>query len=117
MPSDKPARRFRDIVENAEAAERYVEGLDARTFAADAKTRDAVERCLERIAEAAVKLGDLAAGFAPDQPWPRIRALGNRLRHEYDRVEAGQIWTIVVRDLPSLRAACEGALRELEAGG
>lgn len=85
----------------------------------DPKTRDAVERCLERISEAAAKLGDEAAELVPGQPWREIRALGNRLRHEYDRVRVDRLWVIIVDDLPSVRAGCEPGLAKLErdAGG
>jgi uncharacterized protein with HEPN domain len=82
LPSEKPVRRLEDIIENARAIQRYTAGLNGETFARDDKTYDAVERCLERISEAAFKLGDLASVLMPDQPWQEIRALGNRLRHE-----------------------------------
>ena len=81
---------------------------------ADPKTRDAVERCLERISEAAAKLGDEAGELVPGQPWPEIRALGNRLRHEYDRIRVDRLWAIIVEDLPSLRSACKVGLAKLE---
>lgn len=81
---------------------------------ADPKTRDAVERCLERISEAAAKLGDEAGELVPGQPWPEIRALGNRLRHEYDRIRVDRLWAIIVEDLPSLRLACKVGLAKLE---
>ena len=113
MPSSKPARRFEDILENARAIERYTEGMDLRGFVADAKTRDAVERCLERMSEAAAKLGEAAPELAPEQPWQQIRSLGNRIRHEYDRLRAERLWEIVKDDLPSLREACELALEKL----
>ncbi len=113
MPSSKPARRFEDILENARAIERYTEGMDLRGFVADAKTRDAVERCLERMSEAAAKLGEAAPELAPEQPWQQIRSLGNRIRHEYDRLRVERLWEIVKDDLPSLRAACELALEKL----
>lgn len=77
------------------------------------KTYDAVERCLERISEAAAKLGDLAPALVPGQPWQEIRALGNRLRHEYDIIREDRLWDIVRLDLPLLCAACEDALRQL----
>lgn len=86
MPSDKPARRLEDIVENVQAILRYTAGMDETTFREDQKTYDAVERCLERISEAAAKLGDQAPVLVPGQPWQEIRALGNRLRHEYDAI-------------------------------
>jgi uncharacterized protein with HEPN domain len=82
LPSEKPARRLEDIIENARAIQRYTAGLNQETFGRDHKTYDAVERCLERISEAAFKLGDLASTLMPEKPWPEIRALGNRLRHE-----------------------------------
>jgi uncharacterized protein with HEPN domain len=50
----------------------------------------------------------------PDQPWPEIRALGNRLRHEYDAIREDRLWDIVQIDLPPLRAACEETLLRLK---
>lgn len=76
---------------------------------------DAVERCLERISEAASKLGDIAPSLVPNQPWPEIRALGNRLRHNYDEIGAHRIWAIIQKDLPGLIFACEAALKHDDA--
>ena len=61
--------------------------MDRQAFERDRKTRDAVERCLERICEAAHRSGPRASEFAPDQPWNDIRGMGNRLRHAYDRLD------------------------------
>jgi len=115
LPSEKPARRLEDIIENAQAIQRYVAGMDGAAFEKDQKTYDAVERCLERISEAAAKLGDLAASLVPGQPWKEIRALGNRLRHEYDAIREDRLWDIVQVDLPPLCAACEEALQRMRA--
>lgn len=113
MPSSNPARRFQDILDNIEAIERYTRGLDLAGLRADSKTCDAVERCLERISEAAAKLGPVALEYAPAQPWPQIKALGNRLRHDYDGLRLERLWEIVVRDLPSLETECRSALDKL----
>lgn len=114
MPSDKPARRLLDIIENAQAIARYTEGMDETTFEENALVSDAVERCLERISEAVTKLGDQAAAFLPNQPWREIRAFGNILRHEYDDIIKGRLWEIVQNDLPSLMKASTAALRRLQ---
>lgn len=114
MPSSKPERRFRDILDNIEAIRRYTDGMELSELRADSKTRDAVERCLERISEAAAKLGPAAAELAPGQPWPQIKALGNRLRHEYDGLRVDRLWEIVTRDLPSLDVDCRRALEGLQ---
>ena len=113
MPSSKPVRRFQDILDNIETIRRYTHGMGLSELRADSKTRDAVERCLERISEAAAKLGPAAAEFAPDQPWPQIKALGNRLRHDYDGLRLERLWEIVVRDLSSLESDCRSALEKL----
>lgn len=114
MPSSKPARRFADILENIEAIAQYTQGLDLERFTTDRKTRDAVERCLERISEASAKLGAAGPLLAPDQPWPQIKALGNQIRHAYDRLRGDVLWEIVTQDLPALRTACVQALQTLQ---
>lgn len=81
MPSENPAVRLQDIIENARAILGYTEGMSSEAFAENRMVYDAVERCLERISEAAAKLGEQAALIVPTVPWRDIRALGNRLRH------------------------------------
>ena len=68
MPSSRPAVRFLDILDNIRLINSYVEGMDRPAFDADSRTRDAVERCLERVSEAARRLGPLADKFAPGIP-------------------------------------------------
>lgn len=113
LPSNKLARRLSDIVENADLIASYIEGLDEKAFLADRKTQDAVERCLQRITEAAIKLGGRAEGLVPGYPWKDVRGLGNRLRHEYDAIDAVQIWRIARDELPLLAQSCAEALEGL----
>ena len=86
MPSSRPRTRFQDILFNVEAIRRYTKDHNKQTFLNDDLVVDAVERCLSRISEAAKKLGKRAESLAPDQPWSKIRGLGNLLRHEYDTI-------------------------------
>ena len=114
MPSSRPAVRFRDILDNIRLIESYLQGMDRAAFDVDSRTRDAVERCLERLSEAVAKLGPQAEQLAPGPPWPAVRAFGNVLRHAYDRLDPGRIWEIVTQDLPGLAATVEEALKRLE---
>jgi uncharacterized protein with HEPN domain len=84
---------------------------DQQAFTQDLKTANAAERCLERISEAARKLGDLAEGICPEVPWPKVRALGNLLRHEYDTVDMVRVWLMIEDDLPPLKASVQMALK------
>src|ERR1019366_2669538 len=90
--------------------------MDLEAFEEARKTYDAVERCLERISEGATKLGVQASELMPDQPWQKIRSLGNHLCHDYDDISQDRLWYIVQTNLPSLSAACEDALRRLREG-
>jgi uncharacterized protein with HEPN domain len=111
---DRRVALLNDIVENCERIARYVRGLDRVMFERDRRTYDAVERCLERICEAAVRLGDDAIALMPHQPWSEIRGTGNWLRHAYDKVDATMIWDTVERDLPGLAEAARTARDQLE---
>jgi len=102
-----------DILENIGHIERYITGIDRESFEKDRRTADAVERCLERICEAAFRLGDWARELMPQQPWLDIRGMGNRLRHAYDRIEVDVIWLTISDRLPSLKEDVTRALADL----
>ena len=115
MPSSDEAQRLRDIVENIDNALSYVGARSHAVFATDQMRVDAVERCIERMAEAMIKIGEAQmAQITPDIPLPALRQLGNILRHEYGEVDIRLIYTIVVERMPILRAACERALSALK---
>ena len=67
MPSKHdPADILADIIANAERIESYLAGVDRSAFANNGLVRDAIERCLERVCEAAYRLGDRGAELMPD---------------------------------------------------
>jgi uncharacterized protein with HEPN domain len=102
---------LQDIAENIDKIEAYLKGYDFDTFAADDKTIDAVERCLQRITEAVIKIGpERMAEISPRTPVDAVRGLGNRLRHDYDQLDLGTIWVTVRESLPDLREDCLNAL-------
>ncbi len=113
MPSKHFPQCLLDIVENAQKVTRYTEGLDEQSLLADEKTLDAVERCLQRISEAAVRLGEEEAErLVPVQPWQDIRGIGNHLRHGYDALDSGMIWE-AVEGCISLAEDCKKAFEQL----
>ena len=116
MPSrHDPAASLADILENLERIEGYVAGLDREGFGGDTLRRDVVERCLERICEAAFRLGEKATELVPSQPWGDIRGMGNWLHHAYDRIDLDVLWNTVRDRLPSLKVDVERALAGLKA--
>ena len=114
--------RANDIVTAVNRIRGYIRGYSQLDYFNDQKTQAAVERELERISEACVRIRALekAAHTAdsktlehrfPNVPWAQIRGLGNRLRHAYDRIEAKIIWRTVAEsnDLHDLKNALTSA--------
>jgi uncharacterized protein with HEPN domain len=116
MPSKDPAQRLEDIRANVARIRRHVEGMDEAAFLRDAKTQDAVERCIERIAEAARKLGDLFDADHPGLDLPALRQLGSVLRHDYDGVQPVLLWGFVRNRLGPLDAMARKELSRLTGG-
>lgn len=112
MPPRAWRSRLSDMVLAAERAVAYAEGLTYEQFAADPKTVDAVSYALVVIGEAANGLKDLGPELAPTIPWADIRAMRNRVAHEYFGVDVRVVWETVRGDLPSLLVALR-AVRDL----
>jgi uncharacterized protein with HEPN domain len=100
-----------DIVKNCDRIARHVEGLSAEAYLVDEKTVDAVERCLQRISEAAYRLDSYVDELYPEAPWKEARGIGNVLRHKYDTLSDDLIWASIEADLPRLR---KSALQEID---
>ena len=70
MSTEREALRLQDIIDNVDRIVSYVTGMEYATFAADGRTIDAVERCLQRLTEAAIKIGpERRHKYHPDPPW------------------------------------------------
>ena len=67
----------------------------------------AVERGLEIISEATRHIPDDYKAQAPEIPWRQIAAIGNLLRHEYQRADNSATWNIVTEHLPGLAQALD----------
>jgi uncharacterized protein with HEPN domain len=122
MPSDGARLWLGDIVENCERIARHVAGMTRASYGADEKTMDAVERCLERICEAAIRLkahervakqAPALERLYPDVDWDAVRGLGNVLRHRYDTIDDEQIWYAISEKLTPLANAARREIARL----
>ena len=91
----------------------FIGDMDFNAYEADLKTRSAVERQLQIVTEAAFRLGEDAEKLCPGVEWPEARGFGNRLRHEYDRIEDRKVWDTVHGNLLSLKIVVSAALQKL----
>jgi uncharacterized protein with HEPN domain len=105
--------RLTDILDNIAIVSTAVAGRDLADFTADPILRLAVERAIEIISEAVRHIPEDERNKHPRVPWRNIMAIGNKLRHEYHRVDADIIWDVAQTHLDELRPVIEAILQDL----
>jgi uncharacterized protein with HEPN domain len=106
--------RLRDILENFDAVAEMTAGVEFDAYRRDVKLRRAVERCVEIVSEASRNIPDGMKAEFPEQPWPGIAAIGNLLRHHYERVDDFIMWKIATRSLSELRPIISKLIQRAE---
>jgi uncharacterized protein with HEPN domain len=83
-----------------------------KAFLSSHTLQDAVLRNLQTLSEATQRVSDTLKGTHPEIEWMQIAAFRNILVHDYLGVDTEQIWQIVRRDIPKLKAAVVAMLSE-----
>ena len=93
---------------HARGDRRYSESDDGQElpdYQEDWLLRRGVERGIEIISEASRTIPASMQALQADIPLPRIRAVGDVLRHEYHSLSDAVIWNVVIDELPRLKTA------------
>jgi uncharacterized protein with HEPN domain len=93
------------VLEAAQQACSYSEGLSIKDFLADKRTQQAVILNLVIIGEAATKLLKDYGEFLdqhPDVPWRSMKGMRNRIAHGYFDIDLDVVWETVQTALPQL---------------
>jgi uncharacterized protein with HEPN domain len=106
--------RLVDIRDAIDGIQKATAGASFDAFAASWIMQRAVERGLEIISEASRHLPADLKSRAPGIPWRQIAAIGNLLRHEYQRADVMATWNIIEQHLPPLLAAIGELISESE---
>jgi uncharacterized protein with HEPN domain len=93
---------LRDMLENAEKALSFVDGMNYDEFETDDKAVYAVIRAFEIIGEAARQIPESTQKANPTIPWREITGMRNKLTHEYFGVNTKVVWRTVHEDLPAI---------------
>jgi uncharacterized protein with HEPN domain len=99
--------RLQDILDNIAIVSGAIDGHDLQSFTENPVLRLAVERAIEIVSEAVRHIPQEQRDLHPAIPWRNIMAIGNKLRHEYHRIDPDIIWEIAERHLGELRPAIE----------
>jgi uncharacterized protein with HEPN domain len=101
---------LQDMIESAELASSYVDGMTVQEFDSSQLVQDAVSYRIGIIGEAARGLSsDTADLILLD--WRAIRGMRNRLFHGYREVDLNDLWKTATTDLPELLRAIEAFLQ------
>jgi uncharacterized protein with HEPN domain len=96
-----------DMLESARAVAEMVKGMGFEAYAADRRTRRAVEREVEIIGEASRKVSQGFQNDHPEIPWVKIRGQRHKLAHEYAEIEDEILWRVATVHVPELIALLE----------
>lgn len=106
-PDDKDMARLWDMLDAAQAALQFTQDMRFEDFLKNRMARNAVERNLEIIGEAARCVSPELKEAHPEMPWGAMIGLRNVLAHEYGEILYERLWAICTRQLA-------GLIRQLE---
>lgn len=111
-PDERDRAFLMDMLDSATAVADLVRGLTYVQYAADRRTRRAVERELEIIGEASRCVSPSLRDVHPEVPWQRITATRHRLAHEYGDVDDTIVWRIATVHVTELVTQLELLLKQ-----
>ncbi len=92
-----------DIIEAAEAIEKFLHGVKRGDFTGNDLLRSAVLQKLSIIGEAAARVSKDAQNKHPEIEWADIVAFRNIAIHAYFAVDWSIVWTAATHDAPDLK--------------
>jgi uncharacterized protein with HEPN domain len=102
-----------NILECIQRIESYVaEGKEA--FMSNSMMQDAVIRNFEIIGEATKRLSSGVKQGNTDIPWRQMAGFRDVLIHDYLSVDMAEVWSVVERDLPTIKPLLLDVLQRFE---
>lgn len=98
------------MIEAIDKIERYTSDLSFEEFSSDSKCNEAVLFQLSVIGEAIIHVdSEILERYS--YPWHVVRAQRNVIAHEYFGIKMDKIWSVVLNDLPGLKAIINKILK------
>ncbi|KAA9352754.1 HepT-like ribonuclease domain-containing protein [Larkinella humicola] len=93
---------LQDIIESINIIFDYMRQVTELDFNQSTLIQDAVYRRFEIIGEATIRLSDQLKAKYPEVEWKLMRAMRNKLAHEYFGISASTVYNTVKAYLPAL---------------
>ncbi len=104
----------KDMLENIERAEKFIEGMSYEDFVKDEKTNFAVTRCIEIMGEAAKHIPESTRQKYPEIPWKDIAGMRDKVIHFYFGVNLERVWLVLREDIPKIEPLIRRVLGDLQ---
>jgi uncharacterized protein with HEPN domain len=101
-----------DILEAAQAIQRFIQGYDLEEFERNEMLNSAVIQKLTIIGEAAARLPKKFTKRFPEIPWSDIVAFRNIAVHEYFAIRWKTVWIAASEETPFLKEQIEKILEK-----
>lgn len=105
-----PTIAIRDCLAEIEFLHGIARRMSLATFRDDPIIRRAAAFSIQTVSEAVRKIPDAWLADFPNEPWGQIRGIGNRMRHEYYRIDDAILWKIITEDIRLLQLVMEAML-------
>ncbi|MEW6287984.1 MAG: DUF86 domain-containing protein [Chloroflexota bacterium] len=101
-----------DILDAIKRIESYLRGVKKEEFLDNHMMQDAVMHQIEIIGEASNNVSDEFQEKHPELPWMEMRAIRNKIVHDYREINLNVIWDTAKNDLPLLKKQVRKLLGE-----
>jgi uncharacterized protein with HEPN domain len=105
---------IKDILQNMQDAQDFIQGMSYKKFLADKKTFNAVVRSLEVIGEAAKNVPEELRSKYPRVPWREMAGMRDKVIHFYFGVNREAVWIAAKDRIPALKPLIEQILGDLD---
>ncbi len=99
-----------DVLDSIRRIENYTMGVGKESFLENFMMQDAVMYQIEIIGESSNSISDEFQDKHSHLPWMQMRAIRNKIVHDYRGINLHIIWDTVNNDLPALKIQIEKLL-------
>jgi len=101
-----------DVLDAIKRVESYLRGVNKKAFMENLMMQDAVMHQIEIIGEASNSVSDGFQDRHSELPWMQMRAIRNKIVHDYRGITLDVIWDTAKNDLPALKTKIQILLKE-----
>jgi uncharacterized protein with HEPN domain len=105
-----PTVAIRDCLTEIALLHAIAARMTLEAFKSDPIVRRAAAYAVQTVSEAVRHIADDWLADYPTEPWAQIKSIGNRIRHEYFRLDDAILWQIITTDTHALKTVMEAML-------